>query len=129
MARMAALVCVALCGLSLHLPSRGYDLHSALELCESRGGHPGLPSLISLRFLWMYSNTSAAMISWCHREHCNGPSCLWANLCTHTHTHTPPPHHHQTQQQQTKTKATNSASTQRTTTTQGRKVAAPYSFW
>ena len=24
----------------------------ALELCESRGGRPGLPSLISLRFLW-----------------------------------------------------------------------------
>ena len=24
----------------------------AQELCESRGGHPGLPSLINLRFLW-----------------------------------------------------------------------------
>ena len=24
----------------------------AQELCESQGGHPGLPSLISLRFLW-----------------------------------------------------------------------------
>ena len=24
----------------------------AQELCESPGGHPGLPSLISLRFLW-----------------------------------------------------------------------------
>ena len=24
----------------------------AQELCESRGGHPGLPSLISLQFLW-----------------------------------------------------------------------------
>ena len=24
----------------------------AQELCESRGGSPGLPSLISLRFLW-----------------------------------------------------------------------------
>ena len=22
------------------------------ELCESRGGRPGLPSLINLRFLW-----------------------------------------------------------------------------
>ena len=22
------------------------------ELCESRGGHPGLPPLINLRFLW-----------------------------------------------------------------------------
>ena len=29
----------------------------AQELCESRGGRPGLPSLISLRFLWPYSNT------------------------------------------------------------------------
>ena len=25
---------------------------AAQELCESRGGRPGLPSLISLRFLW-----------------------------------------------------------------------------
>ena len=25
----------------------------AQELCESRGGRPGLPSLINLRFLWM----------------------------------------------------------------------------
>ena len=24
----------------------------ALELCESRGGRPGLPSLINLQFLW-----------------------------------------------------------------------------
>ena len=24
----------------------------AQELCENRGGRPGLPSLISLRFLW-----------------------------------------------------------------------------
>ena len=24
----------------------------AQELCESRGGRPGLPSLINLRFLW-----------------------------------------------------------------------------
>ena len=31
---------------SLHGPLR------AQELCESRGGRPGLPSLISLRFLW-----------------------------------------------------------------------------
>ena len=30
----------------------------ARELCESRGGRPGLPSLISLRFLWTWSNTS-----------------------------------------------------------------------
>ena len=28
------------------------------ELCESRGGRPGFPSLISLRFLWTQSNTS-----------------------------------------------------------------------
>ena len=26
--------------------------HRVQELCESRGGRPGLPSLISLRFLW-----------------------------------------------------------------------------
>ena len=24
----------------------------AQELCESRGGRPGLPSLINIRFLW-----------------------------------------------------------------------------
>ena len=30
----------------------------AQELYENRGGRPGLPSLISLRFLWTYSNTS-----------------------------------------------------------------------
>ena len=29
-----------------------YRSELAQELCESRGGHPGLPSLISLRFLW-----------------------------------------------------------------------------
>ena len=29
-----------------------YTLHITQELCESRGGRPGLPSLISLRFLW-----------------------------------------------------------------------------
>ena len=29
----------------------------AQELCESRGGRLGLPSLISLRFLWTKSNT------------------------------------------------------------------------
>ena len=28
-------------------------LFRAQELCESRSGRPGLPSLISLRFLWM----------------------------------------------------------------------------
>ena len=28
------------------------DIRRAQELCESRGGRPGLPSLISLRFLW-----------------------------------------------------------------------------
>ena len=26
--------------------------YRAQELCESRGGRPGLPSLINLRFLW-----------------------------------------------------------------------------
>ena len=30
----------------------------AQELCESRVGRPGLPSLINLRFLWTESNTS-----------------------------------------------------------------------
>ena len=29
----------------------------AQELCESRGGRPGLPSLINLQFLWTLSNT------------------------------------------------------------------------
>ena len=32
--------------------------YRAQELCESRGGRPGLPSLINLRFLWTKSNTS-----------------------------------------------------------------------
>ena len=27
-------------------------LNRAQELCESRGGRPGLPSLINLQFLW-----------------------------------------------------------------------------
>ena len=31
------------------------------ELCENRGGRPGLRSLISLRFLWTYSNTSTTV--------------------------------------------------------------------
>ena len=30
----------------------GVGFFRAQELCESRGGRPGLPSLISLRFLW-----------------------------------------------------------------------------
>ena len=34
-----------------------HGIPRAQELCESRGGRPGLPSLISLRFLWTYSNT------------------------------------------------------------------------
>ena len=33
-------------------PPDGNSLIRAQELCESRGGRPGLPSLISLRFLW-----------------------------------------------------------------------------
>ena len=33
----------------------------AQELCESRGGRPGLLSLINLRFLWTSSNTSTNM--------------------------------------------------------------------
>ena len=32
-------------------------LFRARELCESRGGRPGFPSLISPRFLWTQSNT------------------------------------------------------------------------
>ena len=28
------------------------DFFRAQELCENRGGRPGLPSLINLRFLW-----------------------------------------------------------------------------
>ena len=50
-----------------HLPLRSMDYRpscalqyyasvarrsSSQELCESRGGRPGLPSLINLRFLW-----------------------------------------------------------------------------
>ena len=31
---------------------RGHICQKAQELCESRDGRPGLPSLISLRFLW-----------------------------------------------------------------------------
>ena len=37
----------------------------AQELCESRGGRPGLPSLISLRFLWTLSNTSTDQVELC----------------------------------------------------------------
>ena len=33
-------------------------VNRAQELCESRGGRPGLPSVINLRFLWTESNTS-----------------------------------------------------------------------
>ena len=33
-------------------PSARYTLSLTQELCESRGGRPGLPSLISLQFLW-----------------------------------------------------------------------------
>ena len=39
------------------------DCHRAQELCESRGGRPGLPSLINPRFLWTQSNTSATRLS------------------------------------------------------------------
>ena len=38
------------------------SLFRAQELCESRGGRPGLPSLINLRFLWTQSNTSANIL-------------------------------------------------------------------
>ena len=36
----------------------GWTELRAQELYESRGGRPGLPSLINLRFLWTQSNTS-----------------------------------------------------------------------
>ena len=41
---------------ALLTPLENYSMqtasHRAQELCESRGGRPGFPSLISLRFLW-----------------------------------------------------------------------------
>ena len=39
---------------------RGQSVATELRSCvsESRGGRPGLPSLISLRFLWTLSNTT-----------------------------------------------------------------------
>ena len=40
-----------------------YYRFKAQELCESRGGRPGLLSLINLRFLWTYSNTSTQLSS------------------------------------------------------------------
>ena len=39
-------------GLGLNWGERGTAQHGGQEPCESRGGRPGLPSLISLRFLW-----------------------------------------------------------------------------
>ena len=36
----------------LNCPVAESFLFRAQELCESRGGRPGLPSLINLRFLW-----------------------------------------------------------------------------
>ena len=41
----------------IHIPVTPIPFRSQ-ELCESRGGRPGLPSLMNLRFLWVYSNTS-----------------------------------------------------------------------
>ena len=38
--------------LGIKLPAKVYGDNRAQELCESRGGRPGLPSLISLRFVW-----------------------------------------------------------------------------
>ena len=35
-----------------HFNQRKHSIYRAQELCESRGGRPGLPSLISLPFLW-----------------------------------------------------------------------------
>ena len=40
------------------------------ELCESPGGRPGLPSLISLRFVWTESNSQATFfpqLQFCRR--------------------------------------------------------------
>ena len=34
------------------MSQRGWHIIRARELCESRGGRPGLPSLINLGFLW-----------------------------------------------------------------------------
>ena len=39
-----------------------YTENRAQELCESRGGRPGLLSLMSLRFLWTWSNTSTTTL-------------------------------------------------------------------
>ena len=38
-------------GMSEQLQVRSVERHRAQELCESRGGRPGLPSLINLRLL------------------------------------------------------------------------------
>ena len=43
-------------------------INRALELCEGRGGRPGLASLISLRFLWTLSNTQ--------QQHDNNPRSI-----------------------------------------------------
>ena len=40
----------------------------AQELCESRGGRPGLPSLINLRFLWTQSSIRTIGSSWNNRH-------------------------------------------------------------
>ena len=45
----AGLLAVGTCSNPGRTLTGGYR---AEELCESRGGRPGLPSLISLRFLW-----------------------------------------------------------------------------
>ena len=39
-------------GMSEQLLVRSVERHRAQELCECRGGRPGLPSLINLRLLW-----------------------------------------------------------------------------
>ena len=52
----------------------GYSSYQVPELCESRGGRPGLPSLTNLRFLWTLSNTSTNLCSIPHS--CSRPHSL-----------------------------------------------------
>ena len=54
--------------------SRSKNSHRAQELWESRGGRPGLPSLIHLRFLW-------TMVSMDVRQHWNNEDAIVQELC------------------------------------------------
>ena len=49
----------------------------AQELCESRGGRPGLPSLTSLWFLWTWSNTQPTVTSSFLQCPCRSRSSFW----------------------------------------------------